>query len=77
MLHVSFIGSKKMNHDNEALKDHFCSKVNPHQLVDAAAFVHNFPEIPVILNHMGCLHLGIKAHNGLATSATVSHSICL
>jgi hypothetical protein len=31
--------------------------VNPHQLKDAAAFVAQFPEIPVCLNHLGCLPL--------------------
>jgi predicted TIM-barrel fold metal-dependent hydrolase len=35
----------------------FDMHVNPHQLKDAAAFVHNFPEIPVIVDHLGCLHL--------------------
>ncbi len=32
-------------------------QVNPHQLKDAAAFVAQFPEIPVCLNHLGCLPL--------------------
>lgn len=35
----------------------FDLQVNPHQLKDAAAFVAQFPEIPVCLNHLGCLPL--------------------
>jgi len=30
---------------------------NPHQLKDAAAFMKDFPGIPVALNHVGCLKL--------------------
>jgi len=36
----------------------FDLQVNPHQLKDAAECFHNFPNIPVILNHLGCPHLG-------------------
>lgn len=34
----------------------FDLQVNPHQLKDAAAFIHDFPATPVIINHMGCPH---------------------
>jgi predicted TIM-barrel fold metal-dependent hydrolase len=31
--------------------------VNPHQLKDAAAFLHEFRETPVVLDHLGCLNI--------------------
>eukprot|EP01098_Paradermamoeba_levis_P012601 TRINITY_DN5543_c0_g1_i1.p1 TRINITY_DN5543_c0_g1~~TRINITY_DN5543_c0_g1_i1.p1 ORF type:complete len:319 (-),score=87.14 TRINITY_DN5543_c0_g1_i1:71-1027(-) len=34
--------------------------VNPHQIKEAAEFFKNFPNIPVCLNHIGCLHLTDK-----------------
>jgi len=45
--------------------------VNPHQLKDAAAFVHNFREIPVILDHIGCLKVdkGSDSENEKALQA--------
>lgn len=33
-------------------------QVNWFQLSDAAAFVSRHPDVPVIVNHLGCLKLG-------------------
>jgi len=32
--------------------------LNPHQMLEAAAFFADFPGVPVILDHLGCLKLG-------------------
>lgn len=32
-------------------------QLNPHQMLDCAAFLKDFPNVPVILNHVGCLKL--------------------
>jgi len=43
----------------------FDLQVNPHQLKDAAAFIHNFRDTPVILDHLGCLKLSGDANHDL------------
>ena len=29
-------------------------QLNPHQMLEAAAFLADFPAVPVIINHLGC-----------------------
>merc|ERR1711893_198095 len=44
----------------QKLQEHglsFDLQCNPHQLKDAAAFMKDFPAVPVVLNHIGCLKL--------------------
>ena len=36
----------------------FDLQCNPHQLKNAASFFRNFPDIPVCVDHLGCLRLG-------------------
>jgi len=36
----------------------FDLQLNPHQHLEAASFLAGHANIPIILNHMGCLHLG-------------------
>lgn len=61
---------------------------NPHQLKDAAEFLKDFPEVPVCLNHVGCLKLespgkdwlqssaGQVWHEGMKAIAALPHVFC-
>lgn len=50
-------------------------QINPHQMKSAAAFIHDFREIPVILDHIGCLHLNGALYGTIINEITITPAI--